>query len=262
MPFKIAVVTPYYQETLEMLRQCHDSVINQSIEAHHFMVADGHARPEINNWNARHIALPVSHNDNGNTPRSVGSLLADAEGYDFIAYLDADNWYHPEHLSSLIALWQSVKTPAVTSFRTLHRWDGTLLNITEPAEDKLLHIDTSCLLLHRDAFHIANVWHRMPRQLSPICDRVMLAALIHGQLQVTSSLLRTVAFRTQYQNHYLAAGEAAPEGSKSGVVKPCIEYLQSFQGVSCSLSQLKFWPLMYLNKSWIKSKQDVAKAMK
>lgn len=95
---RIAVITPYYKEPTAMLHQAHLSVAAQDIAADHFLVADGFPNPEIANWNARHVPLPQAHADNGNTPRSVGSLLADAEGYDFIAYLDADNWFQPDHL--------------------------------------------------------------------------------------------------------------------------------------------------------------------
>jgi glycosyltransferase involved in cell wall biosynthesis len=256
MAFKTAVVTPYYQESPALLRQCHDSVLAQrgeGMEVVHLMVADGHAQPAIDEWAVRHIKLPLAHADNGNTPRSVGSLLADAEGFDFIAYLDADNWYHPDHLSSLVALWRVAQTPALSSWRSFHRWDGSLLNVTEKAEDTLMHVDTSCLLLHREAFEVLDVWHRMPRQLSPMCDRVMLAALVHGRHRVTSSLRRTVAFRSQYKFHFEAAGERAPPGSKVGVLQPCMDYLKSLQGVSACTRQLHFWPLVYLNKRWVEA---------
>jgi glycosyltransferase involved in cell wall biosynthesis len=96
---KIAVITPYYKESIEFLRQCHKSVINQDISTDHclthFFIADGFPNEEVMKWNIKHITLPQAHSDNGNTPRGIGSILADVEGYDFIAYLDADNWFYP-----------------------------------------------------------------------------------------------------------------------------------------------------------------------
>src|SRR5271170_4341899 len=102
MKYRIAVITPYYKEPLAMLRHCHESVLAQDVGADHFLIADGFPSVDFTDAHVKHIALPHAHSDNGNTPRGVGSLLADAEGYDFIAFLDADNWFHPGHLSSLI----------------------------------------------------------------------------------------------------------------------------------------------------------------
>jgi glycosyltransferase involved in cell wall biosynthesis len=99
---KVAVVTPYYREPIEKLRRCHDSVMAQTRACTHFMVADGFARDEIDDWDVQHIRLPLGHADFGNTPRCLGALSALNQGFDGFAYLDADNWYHPEHAESLV----------------------------------------------------------------------------------------------------------------------------------------------------------------
>src|SRR5205814_1150110 len=117
---KIAVITPYCREPLDVLAQCHESVLAQGAEVDHFMVADGYPREEVNAWNARHVVLPLAHADGGSTPRAVGSILADAEGYDFIAYLDADNWYAPGHIASLLELHRSSGALVCSCFRTFH----------------------------------------------------------------------------------------------------------------------------------------------
>ena len=125
MQYRIAVITPYCQEPTEILRQCHDSVLRQQVPCDHVMIADGFPNAEVAGWAVRHVILPVAHADVGNTPHSVGSLLADAEGYDFIAYLDADNWYRPDHLSSLVQLYEVTKAPVCCAWRTFHRPDGS-----------------------------------------------------------------------------------------------------------------------------------------
>jgi glycosyltransferase involved in cell wall biosynthesis len=143
---RIAVITPYYKEPLSILKQCHDSVLAQQVDAvvDHFMIADGHPMLELSKWKVKHVQLPNAHSDNGNTPRGIGSTLADAEGYDFVAYLDADNWYYPDHLASLLALHHQSEAPVCCSMRTFHKIDGSPLNIAEPQEDSFLHVDTSC----------------------------------------------------------------------------------------------------------------------
>jgi glycosyltransferase involved in cell wall biosynthesis len=244
---RIAVITPYYKESEALLRQCHESVLAQDLQADHFMVADGFPQPAIDGWNARHVVLPSAHGDNGNTPRGVGSLLAEAEGYEFIAYLDADNWFHPGHLSSLYALWRETEAPVCCSFRTFHRLDGSQLNIAEKQENACEHVDTSCYLIHSRAYELCTVWHRMPKQITPICDRVFIAAVRVKRFNTAFSRQRTVAFRSQYESHYRVAGENPPEGAKRvNDVQPCYDFLRTVQGVKDSVERLGFYPLPYL----------------
>ena len=106
---RVAVITPYYRESLEMLQFCHDSVRTQTYPCTHFLVADGHARPEISGWAVQHLILPQAHGDDGNTPRCLGSLSAMKQGFDVITYLDADNWYYPNHID---ASWHCTGRPA------------------------------------------------------------------------------------------------------------------------------------------------------
>src|SRR5262245_29299152 len=101
-PFRVAVVTPYYQEKLEVLRDCLASVAKQTFRCDHFVVADGHPQELVTP--AEHIILPRAHHDNGNTARAIGSLSAMNQDYDAVAYLDADNWYYPNHIESMVLL--------------------------------------------------------------------------------------------------------------------------------------------------------------
>lgn len=95
MALRIAVITPYYKEPVELLKQCHDSVMAQGVDATHFMVADGHPLAEVADWPIEHVVLNRAHADYGNTPRGLGGALARSQDFDFVTYLDADNWYHP-----------------------------------------------------------------------------------------------------------------------------------------------------------------------
>src|SRR4029453_5901166 len=55
---RIAVLTPYFQESLSLLERCHRSVRQQTVSCEHIMVADGFPRPELDSWPVRHIKLP------------------------------------------------------------------------------------------------------------------------------------------------------------------------------------------------------------
>ena len=246
--YKIAVITPYYKEPTEVLKKAHDSVLNQGVNADHFFIADGFPNLEITSWKAKHIILSESHGDNGNTPRGIGSALADIEGYDFIAYLDADNWYHENHLQSLIQLYEETKISICTSFRTFHTLDGEDLKIRERDEDLLLHVDTSCLFIHRSSFALTTFWLKIPKQLSPMCDRVFVASCRANRYPMASTKKRTVAFRSQYESHYKAANRTSPQDIKISkeIFYPCYQYLKSATGVNECISRLGFWPMTYM----------------
>ena len=219
----------------------------QTPQADHFMVADGFPREEIARWNVRHVVLPGRHRDGGSTARGLGSMLAEAEGYDYIAYLDADNWYQPGHLASLLDLHGTTGAPVCASFRSFHMPDGTRLDITEEAENQLHHIDTSCFLLHRSAFAVLPVWTRMPMQLWVLCDRVFLAGIRKDRFAIASTRQRTVAYRTLYELHYISAGMQPPDGYKPrDVLKPAVDWLQTREGVEECFRKLGFWPLTFL----------------
>ena len=261
---RIAVITPYYRESLEILRQAHETVMAQEVDAHvrHIILADGHPHREIDDWEADHIVLPRAHGDNGNTPRGIGAMLADAEGYDFIAFLDADNWFHPGHLASLLNLHDNTGATLCTSFRTLHAPDGTMLSridedgttfiAFEIAEAELKHFDTSSILLHRRGFELNSVWIRMPRPTAVITDRIFFAAAAHARIPFVSTQQRSVAFRSTYASHFLPEfGIAPPAGSedKMAGITAARAWLMTGEGVEQCLDRLSFWPSRYI--SWV-----------
>ncbi len=241
-PARIAVITPYCGEPTSMLAQCHHSVLAQSVAADHWLVADGRPDPAVAGWQARHVALPEPHGDNGNTPRAVGSVLAQAGGYEFIAYLDADNWFEPGHLASLLALIEEGRVPVACAWRSFHRLDGTPMAITETEEDQLAHVDTSAYLIHRRAFALLDCWHRMPRQLSPICDRVFFRALQHQRWGFGFTRERSVGFRSRYASHYQTLGLPPPPDAKTDTTfEPCRAFVRSAAGIREMVDRLGFW---------------------
>ena len=240
---KVAVITPCYKEDIKQLQLCHESVLAQAPDTSHFFVADGHPNPAINDWTCKHVILPTSHGDSGNSPRSIGALMVLAEDYEFIAYLDADNWYHQEHVAGLLSLHERTGASMCCSFRSYHALDGTKLNAREADEENLNHVDTSCIMLHRSASRLATLWALMPKKLSPICDRIFLAAARHFKTQISSNRAKSVAFRSKYINHYIQAGAQPPEYLKGQEeIEPSLNYLYSREGIDECQRQLGFWP--------------------
>ena len=240
---KIAIITPYFKESLDILEQCYNSVLAQEVNTDHYFIADGFPRSEINSWKVKHIILEKSHDDNGNTPRGIGSSKARELNYDFISYLDADNWFHKGHLKSLINLYNNTKANICCSKRTFHHMNGKDLNISEMPEDKFEHVDTSCFLIHNSAFEITKIYEKMPKILSPICDRIFYKSIvIHKKYSIAFSNLRTVAFRSQYLSHYKTANRHPPENLKGLIGRESYDWLKTEMGKKISIETLCFYP--------------------
>lgn len=241
---KIAVITPYYKEPIAYLRKCYESVLSQGTKADHFFIADGFPNPELMSWDIKHISLSESHQDNGNTPRGIGAILATAEGYDFIAFLDADNWFHPNHINSMIELWNKTQADVCCSFTSIHTLDGDEM-VGLQASDQLIfqHVDTSGYFMHRNSFAALSIWLDMPKILSPVCDRIFFAGLKHKKYKLAFTGQRSVAFRSQYKADYLAAKISPPPNAKENVADEAEQYLLSLEGVRETVSKLGFYPL-------------------
>ncbi|MDX2270704.1 MAG: glycosyltransferase [Cyanobacteriota bacterium] len=206
---RVAVITPYFDEPLQILRQCHESVVRQSVPCEHIMVADGIPRSEIDGWAVQHIKLPKNHNNKGDTPRAIGGALAVAQGFDAITFLDADNWYQPDHLASLLALHETTGAEICTTARTLHRLDGSLLPFRE-VEEGGSHVDSNCLMIFPPAFRLFSLWGHIPQPLSPIDDRIIWQGIQKLGFRCAFTGQATVAYRSRYASHYRAVGEPPP----------------------------------------------------
>jgi glycosyltransferase involved in cell wall biosynthesis len=231
---KIAVVTPYYEESTAVLRQCHESVLHQTYACQHILVSDGHPESYFDNSpSAIHIKLPKAHDDNGNTPRAIGGIYAERHGFDAVAYLDADNWYEPNHIATMVAAHESSLFPLVSCKRKFADLQGNQLNITEKEEESLEHVDTSCWLILRPAFHLLRTW-LMAKELSPICDRIFFVKASYDHLRIAATNCYTVNFRTQYFLHYQAAGVSPPPGAKISdeIERNALAYLKSEKGAA------------------------------
>lgn len=210
-PRRIAVVTPYYKESLALLERCHRSVAGQTIRCDHIVVADGHPREELDGWPLRHLKLPRASADSGDTPRRLGGEVAAASGYDAVLYLDADNWFRPRHAESLLACHLATGAPLCHSARTLHRPDGSMLPLLQQG-DNVDHVDTSCLFVAREAFDLLSLWGTWPRELSPLDDRMLWrTARARGHANRFTGAL-TACYEATHAGVYRAVAEAPPAG--------------------------------------------------
>ena len=207
---KVAVVTPYHTEPLDMLRRCHHSVAAQTYPCVHYIVADGHPQHEVDEWDAVHLVLPQSHGNNGNTPRARGTEQAIADGADAIAYLDADNWFEPGHICHLMQCHEKSHAPLVTSGRRIRGIDGTVLLPDGQTSDGIEIADTSTMLFTRAAFPALRLWGTMPDELSANCDTFVFKGTQALGFAHHHNGEPTVNFTSRYALHYRAAGAAVP----------------------------------------------------
>jgi hypothetical protein len=226
-PMKVAIITPYYKESLDVLARCHQSVLKQSVSAIHFMIADGHPRNELDHWDVQHIRLPQSHQNYGDTPRAVGCMSAIGQQFEAIFFLDADNWYYPEHVETLLRLRHQTGATVCTSQRMFYRLDNTPLGECPLTGLGSLFIDTNCLGVFQEGFHVLHHWSSMPPVMHAIGDRYMAWMCYKHELKRAHSPKVTVAYQTAFQGDYLMFGENPPtEGKQDSRLREALIWWQ------------------------------------
>jgi hypothetical protein len=206
---KICVVTPYYETPPQWLQQAHDSVRAQTIAARHILVCDGSAPAQIAPFEGTHILLGRNYKDYGNTPRLIGCYHAIAQDADAIAFLDADNWFQPDHLDELLSYARANNLDACSSARTLNRLDGSLLMKCPVVNGRPL-IDTSCLVVMKSVFQHLIAWVLSTQEVAAVMDQQVWKHL--GTMGARLGFLDrpSVAYRTRHASHYRLAGETPP----------------------------------------------------
>jgi Glycosyl transferase family 2 len=219
---RIAVVTPYCGEPLDVLLQCQRSVARQTYPCSHVMVADGFPNAALDQWAIDHIRLPRTHADIGSTPRLIGSYHAIGLGADAVAFLDADNWYRNDHIETLVDLHKKKDAAFLSSSRMLCRIDGSLMAPC-PYMDPDKFIDTSCMMFMKDAFFVLAHWGLMPPYAHLIGDRVMLHHVKAASIPRAHSPETSVFYRCRRAGIYNDLGEPIPAG-----VAPMPNYQEAF----------------------------------
>ena len=219
---RIAVVTPYHNESREVLERCAASVRAQSVPVDQIFVADGSPHYWLEEGpNVTHIVLRKRTADYGDTPRSIGLVLGVRSGYDILQFLDADNFLTPDHFEETLRHFRD-RPPSdypdlVLARRTMVRPDGAPISVDLPEEDTFQHVDTSCFVFYRTAYRVAIKWSLIPPQLGFMDDRVFFAVLAqrHPNLKFAFNQTRTVRYTCLWEAVYRDAGEAPPPNSKN-----------------------------------------------
>ena len=214
---RVAIVTAYHKEERSILQRCLTSVRRQTVAADHIVVADGHPQDWIDGEDVRHIRLDRSHGDYGNTPRGIGALLAIAEDYDAIAFLDADNWLLPIHVELALATARQAGGPHdyIIAQRNMVRPDGTVMPIPDEPIDS--HVDTNCFVFLPGSYHHLQTFALVPRKLAGIGDRIFFAGLRKQHLRFAVVATKTVNYHCIWSSLYDALGERPPADAKPNI---------------------------------------------
>jgi hypothetical protein len=217
--FKVAVVTPYHSEPRHYLEQMQRSVRRQTWpHVLHVLVGDEPVvGPELD-VNTLNLVLPRGCRDYGDTPRALGALYAAGLGVDAVVFLDADNWYYPEHVETLVQRHLESGAQVLSSKRSFHRIDGTYMAECS-ASDGEQFVDTNCLFLARPAFPLLSRWALMDPQWHGIGDRAFWDHVKQHDLPRDHVARPTVAYRAQFTGAYEDCREPAPAEARriSGV---------------------------------------------
>ena len=210
---KPAVITPYFNEDRSTLDRCIQSVAGQQYGATHFLVADGKAKKSLVDLDIEHLILPGPHRDYGNTPRCIGALSAINRGYNAIFFLDADNWYEPNHIEEAVKVKiDSTAADVVVSSRKIILPDNVEVSV-DADELARNHVDTSCMALFEEAFSILPLWATMTPELSSVGDRVIFNTMRQRNFRIEFTNKKTVNYSTNYKYHYKKAGLQVPLGA-------------------------------------------------
>ena len=207
---KVAVVTPYFDVPIEWLEKCHASVKAQTYPAEHFLVADGTPMERAQELDAQHITLSTTHHDYGDTPRSIASLSAASQGFDAIAYLDADNWFLENHIETLVNAHMKTGAAICASRRALYSLKEELIGYCENSDGHTFS-DTNCMFVTKEAFDVLPTWAMMDQWAHAIGDRVFWHQLLSKGYTAARTELYTSAYRTSFQGLYEALGQPIPE---------------------------------------------------
>ncbi len=173
-----------------------------------------HAKPETVEPNA--IILPANTADIGSTPRTIGAAYAWGLGADAVAFLDADCYFAPDHLSRLLQFSNKTGKPVVCSGRWIVNHDATLqAPCAEVVPGSGFH-DTNTFLFQRDPLAV-QLSYTYGCLLTPeehkVGDRHLSAHAIQAGL-LACHYHPTVYYRSTHRFHYVNNGWPVPEGMR------------------------------------------------
>lgn len=205
--YRVAVVTPYFRADQEKLERCCDSVARQTMRCDHILVADGEPQPMPADSPVIHMVLPSNVGNSGAAPRGFGAQYAFVQGYDAVAFLDADNWFDPDHVQNAVQLLERGPFDVVYARRRIVFPDSEVLPFEDPDDAAGRHVDTNCYVFSRRAAFLASAWAMYPKEFGAGEDRYLKAIVEKYSLRVGRLESPTVWYETNWSKHYSLANK-------------------------------------------------------
>lgn len=172
----VGVITPAYLEGLQVLHQNIRSVQQQEriFPWQHLVVWDGITNLECNdqtpaaNETACFLKVRYNHNDYGDYIRRLGTKLAIKQNSTAVTYLDADNFWSPNHWATVSQTRANSQKNIIISGRRLIHENGK-----ETDDFTKDFFDTNTITLFGEAKKIGLLWGRYPREMSLVGDRII-----------------------------------------------------------------------------------------
>lgn len=209
---KVAVVTPYYKETDEVLMRCMESVAHQTHkDVIHVMVADGNPNPLVADCTPHHVITPPC-TDVGATPRMMGCAYASAAGANAMILLDADCWLHPEHIETLLKVHAQVPEACIITYpRKVYTKDGRQFMGVCQGSNGVGFNDTNCYFITRPAFSLMSHWGFQLKEWALFSDHPVWAAVSLSGLPMVRTNSVLVNYPSDYMDHYKDFGFPIPD---------------------------------------------------
>ncbi len=205
--YRVAIVTPYYRIEPEKLQRCCESVATQTWPCDHFLVADGEPQTLPTGLNLTHVVLPFNVGNTGATPRALGAQLAMVQGYDAVAFLDADNWFDASHIEQAVTAMEAENADVVFARRHLVFADGEVLQANDPQDVMDGHVDTNCYVLSKRVAYLLGLWALYPREFGSGEDRYIKKIMDAHKVRAVRLPEKTVWYETHWGRHYKMANK-------------------------------------------------------
>ena len=207
---KVAVVTPYYKEPVEVLDRCINSVKAQTHpDVFHVLVSDGY--PSVV---TEDTVLTPPCSDSGDTPRLMGAGYAAAKGADAILLLDADCWIDPDHIKLMVEAQQLLNAGIVTCPRKVY--DKFTLEYfgVDTESDGINFCDTNCSLVMAKHFNTFASWGFKPLGKGLIGDRFFWEACLRSGAVIARTTETMSNYPSDFVCHYEMFGRPTPDDAK------------------------------------------------
>jgi|HubBroStandDraft_4_1064222.scaffolds.fasta_scaffold131179_2 hypothetical protein len=193
------VISPYYREPQATIEDCLLSVARQTVPVYHTLISDGFPQTWFDHYlGVRHIKSTQHFHDWGNTPRSIAMQVE--YGAPFIAFLDADNLYDPDHIAACLEVKRM--NPDADFIVTQERFlrptkEGGWVVSSAKQEPQEQHCDTSCYLFFPQCYDTV-IRAQSTAPDSYVGDRYTYACLKEAGLRPAFTNRPTVTYRLNH----------------------------------------------------------------